>query len=786
METAGGQRARLRAALAVDELEQGVAQARVAGALFGRPAGADAAVDVAAAELRMGAYLLLDRIGAGAHGVVWCAWHRPTRRQVALKLLGAASEHGDALAEARALARVNHPNVVAVFEAGHVAGRSFIAMEWVTGQNLAQWLEAAPRSRAEIFAIFAQAARGLHAAHLASIVHRDFKPANVLVGDDGRARVGDFGLAVAPGDTDGDRPVHAGTPAYMAPELHRLASCAASDATRTIPADARSDQFGFFVALYEALVGRRPFAGEGYGALRAAILGDRRDGPSGLPQWLDRGLSRGLASDPRHRYADMAEVATWLERAGARRRSVWRWAIAAAVTLGSAAVLAGAEPKLECETAEHAAARVWPATARANVVESIAAAGPSRDDTSTRVVARLDGWVERWTELQFSTCAARAQGPTPAQDAMMCLRAAEREFTALVGVLGGADATVARHALDAAAGLAQPEHCGLEAYGRVEVAEQTATALANVEALRLAGKPALALALAERTLDGVRSTGAEVDVVMSTVALGRAAEDAGEFDLAVATLQDGFLNAYALRADALAATAAIRLLYIEGYMLERFERGQGWHRAAAALQAERGLAGRDAPEVADLLANLGALLEAKGDAVAALGYSLDALAMRERLFASPHPDLARAHSNIGVVLVGLGRYDEAIAAHQRGLAQRRELHGDHHPSVATSLHNLGFVHLRNGEVELALAELTEALEIREAALGPWHPDVASSWANLATARSARGDNAGAHDALQRAVAVGTRAWGPDHERVTALRERLGAAGFGLAAPTASR
>ncbi len=233
----------------------------------------------------VGRYVILDRIGAGGMGVVYAAYDPELDRRVALKLLRtdrfAAPGHLRLLREAKALARLTHPNVVAVHDAGTFGDQVFVAMELVEGETLRQWLEAGARSWREVLDRLLAAGRGLAAAHAAGLVHRDFKPENVLLGRDGRVRVVDFGLAKALADA-AEEPAAPdsggelaspltewgavlGTPAYMAPEQ-----------IRGIAADARSDQFSFCVALYEALYGERPF---GKGPRETPSRGARLRGP---------------------------------------------------------------------------------------------------------------------------------------------------------------------------------------------------------------------------------------------------------------------------------------------------------------------------------------------------------------------------------------------------------------------------------------------------------------------------------------------------------------------------
>ena len=217
---------------------------------------------VLAAGTRVGRYVIRDVIGKGGMGIVYGAEDPDLHREVAIKVLrhDFARTQPDAarriVREAQAMAKISHPNVVTVFDVGTFDDRVFIAMERVRGGNLRSWI-AKQDSIGAIVDAFLEAGRGLVAAHDAGVVHRDFKPDNVLVGNDGRVRVTDFGLALDEAsdrlsDLDlvasGSMPI-AGTPAYMAPEQYSGANL-----------DPRTDQFSFCVALYEALYGQRPFA----------------------------------------------------------------------------------------------------------------------------------------------------------------------------------------------------------------------------------------------------------------------------------------------------------------------------------------------------------------------------------------------------------------------------------------------------------------------------------------------------------------------------------------------
>ena len=295
----------------------------------------------------VGRYVVVEPLGVGGMGVVLLARDPELDRRVALKLIRpvASAEHGHALherlrREARAMARLNHPGVVAVYDVGQIGEVIFVAMEYVQGGNVRPWLAAAPRTWREVLDVFVRAGRGLAAAHAAGLVHRDFKPDNVLVADDGSVRVADFGLArleslpaeVAPGgasmkvvpplSTATASSVFMGTPAYMAPEV--LAG---------ERADARSDLFSFCVSLYEALHGQRPFPAGG-----SSSGAEIRDPPRGktVPAWLRRPLLQGMRARPEERPSSMEALLAALGRDPARRR---KWLSLAAIALLALTVL---------------------------------------------------------------------------------------------------------------------------------------------------------------------------------------------------------------------------------------------------------------------------------------------------------------------------------------------------------------------------------------------------------------------------------------------------------------
>ncbi|GEM_PF-3939124 len=305
-------------------LDERHALIRARGALLGR----------SESKLCVSRYTLLERIAGGGSGVVYVAYDPELDRNVALKLIPLREDHSDdqwsprVLREARAMAKIAHPNVITVHDAGtwdELGGVEsipthavFIVMELVTGESMPAWLNNQARTWREILAKFDAAGAGLCAAHAIGIVHRDFKPANVLIGSDGRVRVVDFGLArdFATPAASGHTAVVQGTPEYMAPEQHRGEL-----------ADASGDQFAFCAAVHEALYDEPPFVGGTLEELRREKELGRIRAPTkrmSVPVEVRKILARGLHPNPRRRFSSMEVLLSGLRRASQARRGA-RW-----------------------------------------------------------------------------------------------------------------------------------------------------------------------------------------------------------------------------------------------------------------------------------------------------------------------------------------------------------------------------------------------------------------------------------------------------------------------------
>ncbi len=444
----------------------------------------------------MGRYVIERELGAGAMGVVYAAWDPELDRTVALKVLNLEvtddRRRAALLGEARAMARLAHPNTVAVFDAGVEQGRAFVAMEQVSSRTLDEWLRQAPRRWPEIRDVFAQVARGLAAAHEAGLVHRDVKPGNILIDEAGTAKLADFGLA---GLVSPARPgALIGTPSYMAPEVLR------GDA-----ADALSDQYAFCVALCEALYGER-------------AVPPRR---AGVPARLGRAVARGLSVDSVARHGSMAELERELTRVPLRR-TVWLRAGAATLTL--LAVVGGwgvvrrrerlAQQCVEAGVREEA----WTPQTRAALRERFISSGaPYAEEAFAGFARGLDAHAADWRRAYADACAGAGEGEEAVRRRQLwCLERRRSERAALAEAFATAAPEAFARANEAVLGLTPVRSCSPE---RVLTApplpppqverrvEQAQGQLSRAAALEEAGRYVEGLAVVEALLGSVRELG---------------------------------------------------------------------------------------------------------------------------------------------------------------------------------------------------------------------------------------------------------------------------------------
>ncbi|MCC6528577.1 MAG: serine/threonine protein kinase, partial [Polyangiaceae bacterium] len=778
---------------------------------------------------RIGRFVPLRRLGAGGMGVVYAARDEQLDRDVAIKLLRSdvaerAEDRVRMLREAQALASLAHPNVVTVYEVGFDGDRLFIAMELVRGVTLSRWLGAETRSVREVLDVFAAVGRGLAAAHVAGLVHRDLKPDNVILDESGTAKVLDFGLARRVGATP-DAPAPASSDPAPEPEPEPGASAAGADATPALggsvlgrdltrtgtvmgtPAymapeqfggaavDARTDQFAFSVALHEALYGARPFRGASYDALARAVLsGELAAPPAGrdVPAWLRRIVVRGLSRDPADRFPSMpALLAALADDPAPRRRRRMRAAlglvVAAGATLG---LVLGLRPPPAPPPCEGGAARVaegWGAAERAAVRAGLGSSSARHaGDTAERTVAVLDGYAGAWAGMHREACLATERGEQSGEllDARMrCLEARRGELGALGRVLAeGAPGTLDR-AVAAAMSLAPLGACADAAalLAEVEPPEDAAVREA-VEAVRaelrgvmaevLTGQSARGLERARAALAAAERTGYRPVVAEAALEEGNVHEARDDHAAAAGAFERAYFEGLASRHDPVAAQAALGLYTIFAYHQGKPELAGPWEQSAGAL-VER--AAGDVVLRADFLnsrglvrAELGRLDEAAADYAAAL-------AAYEQALGAEHLKVALALSNMAQVTYLLGRHADAAATLERALAIRLRALGEDHPDVAAVRSNLGLVRLAEGEIEVAIELFEQALGAEERALGPAHPSVTFVHPNLGQALAAAGRTEEAVAHYRTALAILVRDPSSSPLRVARTQASLGGA-----------
>ena len=761
---------------------------------------------------QIGRLVVLGPLGEGGTALVYVAYDRELDRKVALKFMRPSllkSEKATAartrlMREAQALARLNHPNVVAIHDVGTYGDVVFIAEAFVDGWTVTDWLKEKPRSIREILDIFLQAGRALEAAHAAGLVHRDFKPDNVLVGRDGRAQVTDFGLARATDDMAPEEPVQTvgstmvdssgvlaspltrtgmimGTPAYMAPEQHLSQR-----------ADARTDQFNFCVSLYEILYGERPFSGTTVGELaREVTQGRVRPAPKDtkVPAWLRKVILRGLKPEPGDRYPSMTALLEALGRdpAVSRRRVTTVAGLAlllVAVALGvslyhqrSSRVCGGAERKL---------AGVWDDTRRDTVRRAFLATNKPFAEAAWRgVVAALDAYSRTWVGMHEDACAAtRVRGEQ--SEALLdlrvgCLTQRLGEVKALVDVLEGADAEVVERAAKATGGLGSLAVCAdaealkgvlpppKDAATRTKVQEVRAK-IARSKALEDAGKYDEALKVATAAFADTRELAYRPLDAEALYQLGVAKADKGDTKGAEQTLHQALFAAIEGHHRQVEASTAIMLTHYVGYTMRRTEQGHFWADYAKATLATLGtneaLEARWHNSVAGVY-----YAEAKYDKQ--LVHNQRALALRQRAFGSTHVAVAGSLNNLGVTHSGLGNPRQAAEYFQRARELYEKASGPDHPDVALALMNLAGVHGTLGEFAKERSEAERSVAIFEKVAGMEHSNTAMAISNLATAFHHQENHEEALKQYRRALAIYEQTEGLKHPDTAGAIEGVG-------------
>ncbi len=720
----------------------------------------------------VGRYVMLDILGTGAMGVVFAAYDPELDRKVALKLLRDRTRDPERNArmmrEARSTARLSHPNVVVVHDVGVHEGTVFMAMELVPGGTLGDWLKKTPRDRNAILHAFIEAGAGLAAAHEAGLVHRDFKPANVLMGADGRARVTDFGLARAGGSYDAltdDTSVVAstapardvlvtktgalvGTPAYMSPEQFegRLA-------------DAKSDQFSYCVALAEALTGERPFEGRTLMELQASVCaGQLRPGAlDAVTRRLTAALQRGLSVEASARFEDMRSLVGELTRVRrtSKRKTLARASVVGLAIIGGAGIAwAGSstsrrEVPLEmCR--DDAAVLAWSPRRAVALQTSLAALDrPAAGRIARSATGLMDAYAESWASARADACASR--DPLGSRFAtLQCLSTAQQRAEALLVALADGTPAVLEHAEEAIRKLPAPRACTEPRWRDVRVADEPPEAIREIVETQQAE-----LALAKAYLE----TGQYTEAEARSAAIVDAAAPLG-FSPLIVDGQTTYAAALNGSGKSEPAEAALRTAWSEAIRAG----DPVWQvRVGAALF--------------DLLGNqeadrdLGAFW---GDVSAA---ALDRLDEDDRAAWDYWNARGTFEAYGGNYDVALQALDAALAVPDIDISQ----------TLASTMGRLAVrgQHAKAAELEVLLTEAQALVDLVRATLGPDHPRMIRAAQPLSTTLARLGRGTEALEALDDAMRIAQEVLAPNDPRIAGLltvhAQALDISGDGLGA-----
>jgi tetratricopeptide (TPR) repeat protein/predicted Ser/Thr protein kinase len=737
----------------------------------------------------VGRYVVIGLEARGGMGVVYEAHDPELNRKVALKLLrpdrvaaDARREYEERLRrEAQSLAQLLHPNVVAAYDVGTVGGQIFVAMEYVDGQTLDRWCRAARRPWRQILAHYLDAGRGLGAAHAAGLIHRDFKPENVLLGADGRVRVVDFGLArlasSREGTSESDRLAMAltgeglrmGTPTYMSPEQYRGEEL-----------DAASDQFSFCVALYYGLYGTLPFAAKTWEELAVArAKGIVQPPPRGtkVPRSVHRAIVRGLSVAREDRFPSMQALIEALLQDPLRtpKRAAW-WASSFAVALGAAfSIQHFTDAARLCRGSERNLAGVWDAERRQAIEAGLAGTGaPYAAATIREVVRAFDELSLRWVVMHRDACeATRVRGDQTEEILglrMACLDAGLREMKALGDRFVEADREVAANAIRAVQNLPDVADCAdLRALGLPVRPPSDPDALARVDRIRDGLAEVRSFEQTGRYREGLeaaRALAREARAVAyrpleaeSLHLLGIFADEMGDLEAAEQSLEQAVWAAEAGRHDRLATRAWIRLIRVVGDRRGRYDEARELApRVTAALERIGGDAELEASlsyalaivaidqgrygegevelqralsllekrfgsgdlRLVEPLRKLAFIAAHRDQSDVALVHLRRALTIQQRYY-DEHPEIAATLETIANAEYVAARYTEAEAGFLRALEMREKVFGKEHISIANTLHSLAAVYMFQARPHDAVRNIRQAIAMDEKLLGPKHP-----------------------------------------------------------------
>ena len=764
-------------------------------------------VDLAAGE-RIHRFHILELIGKGGMGAVYKAYDPELDRRIAIKILAVSNQHDETASlpharikrEAKALARLNHTNVVSIYDVGTYNESVYIAMEYVEGKTLRAWLaDTNPRPK-EIIDVFVAAGRGLQAAHAQGIVHRDFKPENLIVAGDGRVKILDFGLATAAGfdeiefgDTSSgsdselsssdqhlatpltEHGTLLGTVVYMAPE-HFLKQ----------DLDEKTDQFSFCVTLFEALYGQRPFAGKTTNKLERNVRLGRITIPkqASVPDWIQRILLRGLSVSKEDRYPAIADLLSELQddpeirRMQRKKKFVVLGAIlfAAALPFGLWTWFFNRDQL--CQGAQNKLVGVWDATVQKNIQEAFRSTNlPYAFDTFRRVEEHLNRYTQDWVTMHTQSCQATRirgeQSETMLDLSMICLSKRLDELKALNEVLSEADSKTVEKAIPAIEDLAAISTCAnvemlSDLHYRIkpptpgkqkQQVDQLRSQLNKTKVYLHTGRYKQGDLLAQQVLTQAQTTAYPPLATETLYWSGMLKLKLGQHESAQQQFDQAFSQALALGYDEFVALAGTQLMYVVGYHLTRFEEGERIGRYAQAVLQKL----RDHNELlANLYGNMGVVLWAKGDWQLAKDKLHRALELLNNTHDANPMTFSKVLTNLGIVYYDQGAFDKSAEFFTQAMQIDKRVLGSQHPYVAISLNNLGDAYGSKGNYAKAIEHHSQAFSIWSKAFGPDHLEVAYSHTNLGATLVLQGDLKKAKHHYQRALAIRSKGLGPDH------------------------
>lgn len=751
---------------------------------------------------QVGRYVVSHEIGAGGMGSVYLATDPELDRDVAIKVVKVlerrdrAAAHARLLREAQSLAQLSHPSVVTVYDAatyGDEDDAVYLAMEFVEGENLGAWARRVEPAWPECLARLIEAGEGLAAAHEAGIVHRDFKPSNVMLGADGRIRVLDFGLARETAKlgsevglgisasrsldleiTGASRVI--GTPAFMAPEQFLGQA-----------QDARTDQFAFCVTAYRLLFGDAPFEGNDVQTLRRNVVrGMTPPTPqnSRVPRRLWRVLVRGMSLRPDDRYPDMGQLVAVLRSARSPGRASFVAVAGAGVLVAAGAWVVTRGENVVCDGGRVRADAVWDAQRSDEIRDAFLATEQSYAAVAhERVVATLDTYVAGYVDARAVACETGRDAPQgDAKDLDAVVRCLDRhlgEAQALLEVFADADAKVVEQAPKSVLTLPSLVHCqsadrldALAPTGRFPALEQD---LARAKALTRSGRISDALAEMDPLVEHAQGPNGASDpqfAVRTFLLDGETNLQLGDAERAKTAFSEARQRAAKLGNDDFELSALLGLSSVEAVLLADPVRALDHARHAEALLGRLGnppvasgrvnlLRGtaimrggvdadearqyleaaveqtRDNPEALQVqlaaLHNLASFHGQRGRYVEAEERLSEALALSVERLGPGHPTTAAYYSSRGATLSRLERFEESERDLQRALAIYRATMGTQTVQVAQALHSLGVNDVGAGDNAGALGHYREALRIKEQVLPPNHPTLAPTQNNIGDA-----------------------------------------------------